>query len=125
MYYLPMPFARRARFVLANDGDRDYSQSVAYGIDHETSENYAREKSRLHCAWRRSNPVQDGVHAILDVKGRGHYVGNILQVHTGFAGWWGEGDTAYWYQEDPHQAAPLPTFAERKAPSRAGPGKTK
>ena len=36
MCYLPMPFARRARFVLANDGDRDYSQSVAYGFDHET-----------------------------------------------------------------------------------------
>jgi len=205
-----MPFARRARLVLANDGDRDYSQSVAYGIDHETGEQYAREQSRLHCAWRRSNPVKDGLHTILDVKGRGHYLGNILQVHTRFAGWWGEGDTifhldgktithspgtedeygacwgfgntysylesgylqndkgnnrmyrwylanpvrfqgslkveiqnqhdngtptstdaddytstAYWYQEDPHHAAPLPPFAERTAPSRAGPGKTK
>ncbi len=210
MCYLPMPFARRARFVLANDGGRDYSQSVAYGIDHETGEQYAREQSRLHCAWRRSNPVKNGLHTILDVKGRGHYVGNILQVHTRFAGWWGEGDTifqldgkaithapgtedeygacwgfgdkysylesgylqndkgnnrmyrwylanpvrfhgslkvqiqnqhdngtptttdaddytsiAYWYQEDPHQAAPLQPFDERSAPSRAGPGKTK
>jgi len=95
MCYLPMPFARRARFVLANDGDRDYSQSVAYGIDHETGEQYAREKSRLHCAWRRSNPVKDGLHAILDVKGRGHYLGNILQVHTRFARWCGEGDTIF------------------------------
>lgn len=33
MSYLPMPFSNRARFVLANDGDRDYSQKVAYGID--------------------------------------------------------------------------------------------
>jgi hypothetical protein len=210
MCYLPMPFARRARFMLANDGDRDYTQSVAYGIDHEKSERYAGEKSRLHCAWHRSNPVKDGVHTLLDVKGRGHYVGNILQVHTRFTGWWGEGDTifhrdgqtithapgtedeygacwgfgntyaylesgylqndkgnnrmyrwylanpvrfqgslrveiqnqhdngmptttdaddytsvAYWYQEDPHTAAPLPMFAERTAPSRAGPGKAK
>ena len=210
MCYLPMPFARRARFLLANDGDRDYSQSVAYGFDHETSDQYARQQSRLHCAWRRSNPVKDGVHAILEVKGRGHYLGNILQVHTRFAGWWGEGDTifhldgksithspgtedeygacwgfgttysylesgylqndkgnhrmyrwyltnpvrfqdslkveiqnqhdngtptttdaddytsiAYWYQEGPHPAAPLPPFAERTGSSRAGQGKRK
>ena len=30
-----MPFAKRARFVLANDGDRDYAQSMAYGVDYE------------------------------------------------------------------------------------------
>src|ERR1700722_19577203 len=33
MSYLPMPFSKRARLVLANDGDRDYSQKVAYGVD--------------------------------------------------------------------------------------------
>ena len=95
MCYLPMPFALRARFVLANDGDRDYSQGVAYGIDHEAGEQYAPEKSRLHCTWQRSNPVKDGMHTILDVRGRGHYIGSFLQVHTRFAGWWGEGDMLY------------------------------
>jgi hypothetical protein len=95
MCYLPMPFNERARFVLANDGDRDYSQSVAYGIDYERGPEYAGEKSRLHCAWRRSNPVSDGLHTLLDVKGRGHYVGNFLEVNTRFAHWWGEGDTIF------------------------------
>ena len=56
---------------------------------------FAREKSRLCCAWRRSNPTKDGLHTILDVRGRGHYVGNFLQVHTRFGGWWGEGDTIF------------------------------
>jgi hypothetical protein len=28
-----MPFAARARFVLANDGDKDYAQNIAYGFD--------------------------------------------------------------------------------------------
>lgn len=95
MCYLPMPFAVRARFVLTNDGDRDYSQSVAYGIDYEKGDVYAREKSRLHCAWHRSNPVTGGLHSILNVSGRGHYVGNFLQVDTQFRGWWGEGDTIF------------------------------
>jgi hypothetical protein len=95
MCYLPMPFAQRARFLLANDGDKDYAQSVAYGIDYEQDPQYAAEKSRLHCMWRRSNPVKDGLHTILEVKGRGHYVGNFLQVYTKWQGWWGEGDTIF------------------------------
>ena len=114
--YLPMPFSGRARFVLANDGDKDYRASMAYGIDYEQDRQYAREKSRLHCMWRRSNPVRDGRapldrliqpsqcggknnintrHTILDVKGRGQYVGNFLQVYTRNRGWWGEGITIF------------------------------
>jgi len=95
MSYLPMPFSKQARFVVANDGDRDYSQSVAYGIDYEQGEAFAREKSRLHCTWRRSNPTKDGMHTILEAGGRGHYVGNFLQVHSRYGGWWGEGDTIF------------------------------
>jgi hypothetical protein len=100
MCYLPMPFARRARFLLANDGDRDYSQSVAYGIDYEEDSRYATEKSRLHGAWRRSNPVEGGLHTLLEVRGRGHYVGNVLQVYTKWGGWWGEGDTVFHLDEN-------------------------
>ncbi|MGA2865162.1 MAG: glycoside hydrolase family 172 protein [Verrucomicrobiota bacterium] len=95
MCYLPMPFSRRARFILANDGERDYAQSVAYGIDYEQDKRYASEQSRLHCAWKRSNPVKQGLHTVLEARGRGQYVGNFLQVHTRFAGWWGEGDTIF------------------------------
>jgi hypothetical protein len=95
MCYLPMPFSQRARFVLANDGDKEYARSVAYGIDYDEDQEYAAEKSRLHCAWRRSNPVKDGLHTILEVRGRGHYVGNFLQVYTKWNGWWGEGDTIF------------------------------
>lgn len=118
MCYLPMPFAQRARFVLANDGDKDYSQSMAYGIDCELGPQYAGEKSRFHCSWRRSNPVRGGApplqlqasqtggktdintrHTILEVRGRGHYVGNFLHVYTRSAGWWGEGVTIFHVDE--------------------------
>jgi hypothetical protein len=95
MCYWPMPFSKRARFVLANDGERDYSQSVAYGIDYEDSAAFAQETSRLHCVWRRSNPVKGGLHTILEAQGRGHYVGNLLQVGSRFRGWFGEGDTIF------------------------------
>jgi hypothetical protein len=116
MCYLPMPFSKRARFILANDGDRDYSQSVAYGIDYEQGEAFSGEKSRLHCSWRRSNPVSDSTaslehlvkpsqvggknnfntrHTLLEAKGRGHYVGNFLQVFSRSPNWWGEGVTFF------------------------------
>jgi hypothetical protein len=89
---------------------------VAYGIDYEAGPAFAPEKSRLHCGWRRSNPVQDGAapldhvvkpsevggknkfntrHTILEVSGQGQYVGNFLQVHTGSPRWWGEGVTFF------------------------------
>jgi hypothetical protein len=113
---LPMPFSSRARFILVNDSGKDFSTSMAYGIDYELDQQYAREKSRLHCMWRRSNPVKDGAppldkvikplqcggknnvntrHTILDVKGRGQYVGDFLHVYTKNHGWWGEGVTIF------------------------------
>ena len=96
MCYLPMPFAKRARFILANDGDHDYSQKVANGIDYEASASYAKEKSRLHCEWRRSNPVTNGLHTILETQGKGQYVGSILQVVSRSPQiWFGEGDTLF------------------------------
>ena len=93
--YLPMPFAKRARFVLANDGDADYARSVAYGIDFEKGEKYAAETSRLHSTWRRSNPSETSLHTLLDARGRGHYVGGFYQVRSKYAGWWGEGDMIF------------------------------
>lgn len=96
MSYLPMPCSRRAKFVLANDGDRDYSQKVAYGVDFETNAAFAKEKSRLHCEWRRSNPVTNGLHTIMETQGRGQYVGSILQTVSKTPGvWFGEGDTIF------------------------------
>lgn len=95
MSYWPMPFSKRARFVLANDGDRDYSESVAYGIDYEQDGSFANEPSRFCCAYNRSNPVTNGLHTILDMQGHGQYMGNFLEVHTEFNGWWGEGDTIF------------------------------
>lgn len=96
MSYLPMPFSERARFVLANDGERDYSQKVAYGVDCELNQSFAKEKSRLHCEWRRSNPVTNGLHTIMEAQGRGQYVGCILQAVSKTPGiWFGEGDTIF------------------------------
>jgi hypothetical protein len=95
MCYLPMPFSSRARLVLSNDGDEEYSRSVAYGVDYDRDSSYVNETSRLHAAWNRSNPTRDAMHTLLDVTGRGQYIGNFLEVETKYSGWWGEGDTIF------------------------------
>ena len=86
MCYLPMPFAKRARFQVANDGDALYSKSVAYGIDYEQGASFAQEKSRLHCAWRRRNPVKDGLHTILEARGEVITWGISCKSTRGFSG---------------------------------------
>jgi hypothetical protein len=96
--YLPMPFSKHARFSLLNDGDQVYSRSVAFGISSERDEKFANETSRLHATWSRSNPTH-GMHNILRVEGTGQYIGNILQMRTNYAGWWGEGDTIFTIDE--------------------------
>lgn len=100
MSYLPMPFSTRARFVLLNDGEERYSRSAAWGLDYEQDSVNSHEPSRLHVVWSRSNPTRNALHGIVDISGRGHYVGNILQVNTKYEGWWGEGDTLF--QVDGH-----------------------
>jgi hypothetical protein len=92
--YLPMPFSRHARFALYNDGDQVYTRGVAFGISIEKDAKFANEQSRLHATWSRSNPT-NGMHHILHIEGRGQYVGNLFQMHTNYAGWWGEGDTIF------------------------------
>lgn len=92
--YLPMPYAKHARFSLLNDGDQVYSRGVAFGISFEKDVKFANETSRLHATWNRSNPTH-GLHTILKVEGTGQYIGNIFQMRTNYAGWWGEGDTLF------------------------------
>jgi hypothetical protein len=68
---------------------------VAYGIDYERDSSYESESSRFHALWRRSNPTRNSMHRLLDVSGRGQYIGNFLQLDTNYEGWWGEGDTIF------------------------------
>jgi hypothetical protein len=68
---------------------------VAYGVDYDRDAAYANETSRLHVAWNRSNPTRDGMHTLLNITGRGQYIGNFLEVDSKYKGWWGEGDTIF------------------------------
>ena len=95
MCFLPMPFQKRARFVLCNEGTEPYTDMCVYVIQYERGAEFANETSRLHCQWSRENPVRDGMFTMLDIQGKGTYVGHFLQVTAGHTSWWGEGDLIY------------------------------
>jgi hypothetical protein len=55
----------------------------------------------LHAQWRRSNPVRDGLHTLLDgVRGAGQYVGTYLAWGVNSRGWWGEGEVKFFLDGD-------------------------
>jgi len=109
--YLQMPFNKRARIEVENQNDIPYGQY--FYIDYELyKQPLGVDVAYLHAQWRREKPCAgwgpdiqvnspeanvpnlDGKnnYVILDVEGRGHYIGCNLSV-THFQGsWWGEGD---------------------------------
>ena len=92
--YWPMPFRRAARITIENRSYQELPQ-LFYQIDYSL-EAVEADVGYLHAQWRRSNPVEDGVHTAVDrVTGWGHYVGTYLAWQTNNNGWWGEGEVKF------------------------------
>ena len=79
--YWPMPFAHGARFELVNTGKTDLSL-VSYRIESEKLSHLPEGLGYFHAQWHRQTTVSGEYFHILEVKGRGHYVGE----HTDMQG---------------------------------------
>lgn len=116
--FFPMPFAKHARITLQNEGEKP-AHAVYFYFDYEHYNAPPANALPFHAQWRRQNPTAASVdlaatgldfaktnelkntdgkgnYVVLDVEGRGHYVGCNLSVdHINpikFFGWFGEGD---------------------------------
>jgi len=114
--FFPMPFGKRARFELVNEGSRDLSHFYFY-IDYELYDEPEKEVGYFHALFNRQNPCDgiseegidnhafqmegenksgDGNYTVLDATGRGLYVGCTLNIfnlrRTKEHNWYGEGD---------------------------------
>ena len=98
--FFPMPFDRRALFEVANQSPTEtvsVRARVLYGW-----KPVGRDVGRFHAKWRRqemvgvdldgSNRSADHNYPILEVTGRGRYIGATLNVWNRQLRWWGEGD---------------------------------
>lgn len=77
--YLPMPFDRRARIELVSEQAGGQAVTIAAEVAVAPVGRSAGE-GRLYALWRRENPTTEGVpFTFVDVRGRGHLVGCVLQ----------------------------------------------
>ena len=97
--FWPMPFRRHCRITVENLGgdERSCFYQVNYALD-----DVPEEAGYFHAQFRRTNPVEGGVHRILEgVSGRGQYVGTALCVGlNGQNNWWGEGEIKFFLDGD-------------------------
>lgn len=98
--YWQMPFRRRARITLTNEGPFD-ANIVAYKVLYKLH-GIPGEAAYFHAQYRRSiTDERCPEHIILDgVKGKGVYVGTYLAWNPFSSGWWGEGEVKIFIDGD-------------------------
>jgi Protein of unknown function (DUF2961) len=116
--YFEMPFGSGARITLSNDGTQDVP-NLYFHIDYQEFQNArsVQNKGRFHAQWRheltRAVPESesggknvDGKnnYVFMDAKGKGQYVGTILNIFGRSTGWWGEGDDMFFVDGETSRA---------------------
>ena len=94
--YWPMPFKQRCRITVTNEGRRRVS-NLYYHVDWSKLPALAPTTAYFHARYRQALPAPAGKPLeILNVKGRGHYVGTVFSVVQTEAAWFGEGDDFFY-----------------------------
>jgi len=113
--YFPMPFDKKARIEIINENDMPFI--LYFNIDYEMyKEPLGEETAYFHACWNRENPCKgwgnyiqvnspevnnvsnlkgENNYVVLDVEGKGHYVGCNLTVKHYQGSWWGEGNDMF------------------------------
>ncbi|HEX2865346.1 MAG TPA: glycoside hydrolase family 172 protein [Deinococcales bacterium] len=108
--YLPMPFARRAVLTVEHRGTQVLD--FFYQVDVELGE-LPPDFAFLHAHFRRSNPLAAlATHEMVDVSGRGHYLGTFCAWGAHSDGWWGEGEVKFHLDDDAEGATVCGTGTE-------------
>jgi hypothetical protein len=99
--WLPMPFTKRARITLTNEGEANVP--LFYQIDYTVKDAHPADVGRLHVLFQRENPTTERQDFELLPKrtGQGRYIGALIGIrnlHTGQ--WWGEGEIKVYLDGD-------------------------
>ncbi|USN98660.1 MAG: DUF2961 domain-containing protein [Phycisphaeraceae bacterium] len=102
--YWPMPFRKRIRIEVRNDG-REKIDYFFYQIDY-TLGDVPDDAGYLHAEFRRGMTTREHPeHTLLDgVEGAGQYVGTYIVWNQLSNGWWGEGEVKFFIDDDPSDA---------------------
>lgn len=98
--YWPMPFRKRARVTVTNDGDKNV-RSFYYHIDYLKVADLPPDAAYFCAQYRQEFPEQAGRdYLILDAEGKGHYVGTVMSARSRSPLWFGEGDVRIYVDGD-------------------------
>ena len=80
--WLPMPFVKRAKFSIRNDGSK--AVPLCYQMTFTLHDKHADDVGRLHVLFRRENPTTEKRDfEILPLRNnRGRYIGTVIGVHN-------------------------------------------
>jgi hypothetical protein len=105
--FFPMPFAKRARITLTNEG-KEKVDALYFNIDYRAlARPLPADTLYFHAQYRQAAPNQalslpggknlegQGNYVWMEAQGRGHFVGVTMSVLQNADGWWGEGDDMF------------------------------
>ncbi|MBI3792913.1 MAG: DUF2961 domain-containing protein, partial [Gemmatimonadetes bacterium] len=93
--YWPMPFAKSVKVTITNEGRRRL-YNLYYHVDWQKLKALPPNTAYFHARYRQALPTKAGAfYDILNVTGRGHYVGTVFSVVQAMPGWFGEGDDLF------------------------------
>ena len=94
--YWPMPFRKSCRITMTNEGRR-ISPMFFFHIDARKYDSLPADVRYFHAYYRQERPAVSGrIYEFLNTRGKGHYVGTVLNVVQSQAGWFGEGDDLFY-----------------------------
>ncbi len=99
--WLPMPFSKRAKITLTNDGEKDFP--LFYQIDYTIADRHPDDVGRLHVLFRRENPttIKKDFVMLPQRKNKGRFMGALIGIRNLTPGqWWGEGEIKIYMDGD-------------------------
>ena len=98
--YWEMPFRKHCRITITNI-DPQSQLTLYYQINYTLTE-VPEDCAYFHAQFRRENPVKyKDAYTILDgVRGKGHYIGTVMNIGVNNNGWWGEGEIKFYMDGD-------------------------
>jgi len=94
--YWPMPYRKSCKITVTNEGSR-YVHSFYYHVDFRTYNSLPTDLGYFHAYYRQERPATAGRnYAFLNIRGRGHYVGTVLNIIQSQVSWFGEGDDLFY-----------------------------
>ena len=98
--WLPMPFAKRARFTLTNESAD--TVPIFYQMDYTVGDVHAADVGRLHVLFRRENPttLKKDFELLSQRTQAGRFIGSVMGIRALHENWWGEGEIKVYMDGD-------------------------